>query len=73
MSKESVEVWDVMLIASTDKAYLIRNVENEEVWVPKSQVEHIEFGRDLKENGKSVKEITRMTMPEWIAEKKGLI
>lgn len=51
-----------LLKRETDKAYLIDAGEKDPVWVPKSQCEYHKEGRN---------EI--VTMPEWLAQEKGLI
>ncbi len=75
MSDETVEVYDLMLVHQTSKAYLVRNTDKTESWIPISQVEHIEFGKDTidEETHRPFKEISRLVLPEWLAEDKGLI
>ena len=74
MSQETVELYDLILVHSTSKAYLIRNEDGEECWIPKSQVQDIRFGKDITDDdGKPVKEIASITIPEWIAEQKGFV
>ena len=51
----------VKLLGETEKAVKVTNEENEEVWIPKSQVE-IEH----RLNG-----YVQITMPEWLASAKG--
>ena len=51
----------VQILGETEKAVKVRNEENEEVWIPKSQVE---IERRL--NG-----YAEITMPEWLASSKG--
>ena len=63
----SVEI-AITFIRRTEKAFLVRTVdyENEplEVWVPRSQVETDCFAEGDEGT---------MTLPEWLAEEKGLI
>lgn len=65
---------DILLLATTAKAYLIRTMDDAEVWIPKSQVKDIVFGKDLKDDktGHMVKEITTIEIPTWLAEKNNL-
>lgn len=65
---------DILLLATSAKAYLIRTEDDAEVWIPKSQVKEIVFGRDLKDDktGNPVKEITVLEIPTWLAEKNNL-
>lgn len=72
---ETVIVENLFLITSTDKAYLVRTIEDEEVWIPKSQVLNINFGKEIfdDEKGANIKEIDSIEIPVWLAEDKGLI
>lgn len=65
---------DLLLIATTAKAYLVRSTDDAETWIPKSQVKEIIFGKDLKDDrtGNMVKEITVLEIPTWLAEKNNL-
>lgn len=73
MRQENIEIYDAILVHQSVKAYLIR-YHYEEFWIPISQVSYIEYGNSLNEpDGKTVKEITRMVIPEWIAKEKKLI
>lgn len=65
---------DVLLIATTAKAHLIRTVDDAEVWIPKSQIKDIVLGKDLKDekSGNMVKEIITLEIPDWLAEKNNL-
>lgn len=60
MDDEPVDIKDVRLIRETAKAYLIE-VEQVEVWIPKSQVEDFD-----QEEG-------WLVIPRWLAIEKGLI
>lgn len=64
----------MILVTSTARAYLIRTDDDEEIWIPKSQVIDIQFGKDVAddESGQPVKEIKEMTIPQWLADEKGL-
>lgn len=75
MAQEYVDIYDLKLMHSTSKAYLIHNEDNEEFWIPISQVEYIEFGKDFndEESGRACREINRLTIPEWLADKHGMI
>lgn len=73
MRDDTVTIEDLILLHSTDKAYLVQDLDNEEYWIPKSQVFNIEFGKDIEIDGKPAKEIREMEIPEWLAEDKGLI
>jgi len=57
--EQYVEIYFDEITHETDEAYLFRVDEDEEVWLPKSQVEITES--DIVE------------MPEWLAIEKGLI
>ena len=62
MSKGIIEV-AVDVKAKTDKAYLVTDGTVEE-WIPRSMIED-----ECEENG----EISSIFIPEWLAQKKGLI
>ena len=65
MKSELIDL-DVHLIAETEKAILVNLDENEKddgVWIPKSQIEI----------NKRQKITVNITMPEWLAIKKGLV
>ncbi|MCG7853122.1 MAG: hypothetical protein MIO92_11435 [Methanosarcinaceae archaeon] len=53
------------IINSTDLAFLVK-IDDEEIWLPKSQ---IKFETDPK----NLDTTTLISVPEWLAEKKGLI
>ena len=59
-NSEPVDFSDVEFVRETDRAYLL-NIEDEEVWLPKSQVEEYD-----KESG-------CLVIPRWLAIEKGLI
>ena len=62
------------LLYTTEKAYLIRDKVGDEIWIPKSQVNDIVLGKIYRSaTGKYAKEIVSITLPEWLAEDKGLI
>lgn len=67
-----VMIENITLLHATDKAYLIKNLEGTEVWIPKSQVTYIALGKEIIEKGKPVKEIIEMEIPQWLAEKNDL-
>ena len=56
---DPVEVDFDRIVGETDLAFLVE-IDGEEYWLPKSQCE-------IDEGGKTV------SMPEWLAEEKGLI
>jgi len=72
---ETTIIEDLVLVHSTDQAYLVRDDQGEEYWIPKSQVVSISFGEniDLGNDGEILKEIIELEIPEWLAEDKGLI
>ena len=56
---------DVQLLHQTDKAWLVTDSEpGSAVWIPKSQAE-------LSET--AIAGIYTVTLPEWLAQEKGLI
>ncbi len=61
---DMIEVEDLEFLHETDSAILVE-YDGEEVWLPLSQ---IEWDGDA-EKGDSI----TVTMPEWLAEEKGLI
>jgi len=65
LDAEEVEVEFDAVKASTDKAVLIL-VDGEEYWIPKSQI------GDLYENEGRFATGGSLTIPEWLAEEKGL-
>ena len=74
-SNESTVIRDLLLLTSTDKAYLVRMPDDDQVWIPKSQVRDIQFGKELWDDaqGRNVKEIESLEIPEWLAQDKGMI
>lgn len=62
-------------IGGTDKAILFTQLPKERdphpkgTWIPKSVCEHISRGPQIVGEWRSIE----ITMPEWLAEKKGLI
>ena len=50
-------------LRQTDKAILVENIDDEEVWLPLSQVEVIEQCEGMCE----------VIVPNWLAESKGVI
>lgn len=54
---------DVVLVHKTDKAWLIRDADGNDIWIAKSQAE-----LDQSKPGKWV-----LTLPQWLAEQKELI
>jgi hypothetical protein len=75
MAVETVEVYDLVLVTETAKAYLVQDHEGIDHWIPISQVEYIEYGAQtfLGNDGRSCKTITRMVIPEWIAKKHNMV
>jgi hypothetical protein len=70
---ESTIIFDLMLVHSTNMAYLVRDVDDNEAWIPKSQVRDISFGDDISDDqGNRLKEILSIEIPIWLAEDKGL-
>ena len=60
MSKsEEIEI-DIEILAETDKAIMLENLQDEKVWLPKSQI-------DISASEDS------MLIPEWLAIDKELI
>ncbi|MFA6100375.1 MAG: hypothetical protein WC750_05940 [Patescibacteria group bacterium] len=73
MSQETIELYDLILVHSTSRAYLVRSEDGSECWIPKSQVKDIELGKDVVgDDGNILKEINSLTIPEWLAENHGL-
>lgn len=73
--RDIVIIENLFLVHSTDKAYLVRDDDDKEIWIPKSQVSHISFGEDIDpgNDGEILKEIIELEIPKWLAEDKGLI
>jgi hypothetical protein len=64
MTRRTIIDISVIIVHRTEKAVLIKDAENAKpVWLPLSQVE-IEGGSG---------EIGELTLPEWLAQEKGLI
>ncbi len=51
---------DVEVLHSTDKAWMLNDADNEEVWLPKSMCEYDDTDKTMQ-------------LPEWLAFEKGLI
>ena len=64
-NNEVCEFADVLAIRETEKALLV-NVENEEVWIPKSQIEESSEVAEVGDCGV-------LEIPQWLAEKAGLV
>lgn len=60
---ETIEL-DVALVHETNEAWLITEDGDNNIWVPKSQCELV-----IGNNGKD----GTLTIPVWLAEKKGLV
>lgn len=75
MNDSTITLNDFYLIASTDKAILIRDCDERKVWIPRSKIIDIIYGKDLKdtETGLPVKEIRSIEIPEWLASNNDLI
>lgn len=63
MTRVSVDIV-VIIKHETDNAWLLDHGETEPVWIPKSQA-----GLDLNSDGKS----HTLTVPQWLAEEKGMV
>lgn len=50
-------------VRETEKAILIRTKDDEEHWIPKSQIK----------NSVTIGETVEMVIPEWLAEEKGIL
>lgn len=66
---------DLILIQSTNSAYLFETIDNQKFWIPKSQVDNISFGKNLdhSETGMPCKEVIDLEIPDWIARQENLI
>lgn len=66
-------VEDLILLHSTNSAYLVRDGNNTKHWLPKSQVQNINYGQSVRdsESGLMVKEIESLELPSWLAKEKG--
>ena len=73
-SKETTHVSDLVLLHSTVAAHLFQTHDGEKVWIPKSQVKSIALGKDIVgADRKTVKEVTDLEIPLWLAEKNGMV
>jgi 5,10-methenyltetrahydromethanopterin hydrogenase len=74
MRNDIVTLEDLVLVHTTDKAYLVRDDDGEESWIPKSQVTNISFGKDIDpgDDGETLKEIIELEIPQWLADKLNL-
>jgi len=61
---ESLIEVDADLVHETPMAYLVRDAEGREHWIPKSQVRECRFGMDSH---------IAMLVPEWLAEERELV
>lgn len=74
MKDERVTLLDLVLVHSTYKAYLIEDSRGVEAWIPYSQIEDLQWGDEIiDEHGRRVKEIKRMSLPEWLVEKSNIL
>ena len=64
MSTDDSVTFDCTYVSETDRAVLV-NVEDEEIWLPKSQVD------DLGDNNERGDELT-LSIPEWLADQHGI-
>jgi len=64
---ELIDVEDLTFVRSSDAAILVEDPDGDEVWLPKSEIAWPEDAG--AERGDSI----TVTMPEWLAEDKGLI
>lgn len=63
MARELVDI-EVLIAHETERAVMIKEAEDSEpIWLPKSQVE---IHGDVGDTG-------TITLPEWLAEERGLI
>lgn len=71
---DQIELTDLICKVETAKAYLLTNSDGVEVWIPKSQVINILFGDDVIDDKthKKMREVTVVTIPEWLANKNNL-
>lgn len=70
-----VTISDLVLLRASPKAYLVRNADDVEAWIPISQVDSIDLGEKLEDdnnNGRDVTEITALVIPEWLAKDKDI-
>lgn len=72
---ETTDIQDLVLLVETEKAYLVRDLNDKEHWLPKSQVKNIELGaeRPGTKKGRTEKDITSLTLPVWLATKAELV
>lgn len=74
MATTTVTIVDVYLVNATPAAYLIRDIDYNDHWIPRSQVIDIQFGDNVTDEDETeLKEIRSIEITEWIAKQKGLI
>lgn len=73
--KQTAIITDLILIHSTNAAYLVRNHDGAKIWIPQSLVFNINLGNDVKdsESGLMVKEIDSLEIPFWLAKKNNMV
>jgi len=69
---DTVFIENLILIHSTPRAFLVRNEDGDDCWIPRSQVINIDFGKDIIIGGLPAKEILEIELPEWLANDKNL-
>lgn len=62
---DMIDVEDLTFVRETSAAILVQDPDESEIWLPQSQI-------DWPEDADRSDPIT-VTMPEWLAEEKGLI
>lgn len=69
-STDTVEV-SVVVVHETPRAYLVTEADDDkqEYWLPKSQCEIIDWTNNHTKRGR----VATASIPEWLAEEKGLL
>lgn len=69
-SRERVEI-AVIVVHETAKAYLVTEADDDkqEYWLPKSQCEIVDWTNKHTKRGR----VATASIPEWLAEEKGLL
>lgn len=62
---DMIEVEDLTFVRETSAAILVQDPDGSEIWLPQSQIDWPEDA----ERG----DVITVSMPEWLAEDKGLI
>lgn len=72
LDDEGCIIEDLVLVAETPLAYLLRRDEDDQEWVPKSQILDIDFGESHDdEDGRPVKDVRSVEIPLWLARNLG--